>query len=450
VIGSGPAGLTAAYFLALKGYRITVFEKLPVSGGMMAVGIPEYRLPRNILETEINIIKDTGVEIQNGINFGLDITLGTLRKNGYAAVVLATGLHLSRPLNLPGKDLKGIYQGVDFLRKISLGQKISFGKQVLIIGGGNVAIDVARTTLRLGARNVSLVCLESSVEMPAWKEEIEEALEEGVNIINGWGPSRFLGEKGQVKSVEFKRCLSVFDENGKFNPVLDEKEITVFGGDSVIIAIGQSADLSFAAKEKIQATDMGRVKVDPETLETPLPGIFAAGDIAKEDLGTVIEAIASGRKVAISIDKYLGGDGILHETSLVFKEAPILSDTWLPPGERCNIPHAPTAERISNFAETYGKLTEENALSQTKRCFRCDLPLIINSAKCCGCLSCELRCSFRKTGSYILSAANIKIRRLVGKETEFNVYLSEECDNCGLCVRYCPYGALTRAERRKG
>ncbi len=198
VVGSGPAGLTAAYFLAKNGYRVTVYEKLPVAGGMMAVGIPRYRLPANVLSAEIGVIQKMGVEIKTGVAFGRDVTLDALKKEGYQAFFLATGLHHNARLNVPNEDLKDVLNGIDFLRDVSLGNAVSLGRKVVVIGGGNVAMDVAMTALRKGAKEISVVSLEQRHEMPAWEREINEAVEEGVRIVNGLGPNRFLARDGPL------------------------------------------------------------------------------------------------------------------------------------------------------------------------------------------------------------------------------------------------------------
>jgi NADPH-dependent glutamate synthase beta subunit-like oxidoreductase/NAD-dependent dihydropyrimidine dehydrogenase PreA subunit len=211
VVGAGPAGLSAAYFLRRRGYPVTVFEKLPVTGGMMAVGIPAYRMPRDVLAKEIATIEDMGISIQTGVAFGKDITLDSLKEDGYRAVFLATGLHLSRKLDVQGEDLPQVLEGVDFLRDVALGEEVAVGKRVLVIGGGNVAVDVSLTASRQGAQEVSLVCLEKRDEMPAWDYEIEEALEENVTIVNSWGPAHFLDKDGKLAGVQFKRCTAVFD-----------------------------------------------------------------------------------------------------------------------------------------------------------------------------------------------------------------------------------------------
>ena len=303
VIGAGPAGLTAAYFLARDAYQVTVFEKLPVAGGMMAVGIPEYRLPRDVISREIGVIQEMGVEIKTGVTLGKDTTLQSLKQDGYQAVFLATGLHRNRRLNMDNEDLKDILKGVDFLREVSLGNPVSIGKRVIVIGGGNVAIDVALTSMRKGAQEVSMVCLEQRDEMPAWEHEILEALEEGVKIINGFGPSKFLEQGGKLSGVEFKRCTSVFEKNGAFNPKYDATDLTTLEGDTVIVAIGQAADLSFAEKQGISMSPEGLFEADPVTLETSIEGVFAGGDV-HHGPKSVVEAIGSGRSAALSCRRW--------------------------------------------------------------------------------------------------------------------------------------------------
>ncbi len=279
VIGAGPAGLSAAYFLTKEGYQVTIFEKLPVAGGMMAVGIPEYRLPRDIVAAEIKVIEDMGVEIKTGVTFGEDITFESLKGEGFQAFFLATGLHLSRLLNVEGEDLPGVLKGVDFLRDTAIGNTTSVGKKVVVIGGGNVAIDVALSAKRVGAQDISLICLEKRDEMPAWDYEIEEALEEKITIINSLGPKSFLEKDGQLAGIEFKRCTDVFDKNGAFNPRYDETDLTTIDADTIIVAIGQAADLSFAEKESIPISRKGGLEADPLTLETSIQGVFAGGDV---------------------------------------------------------------------------------------------------------------------------------------------------------------------------
>ena len=373
IIGSGPAGLTAAYFLAREGYRVTVFEKLPVAGGMMAVGIPEYRLPKDVLSAEIKMIQDMGVEIQTGVTFGSDITLESLKRDGYQAVFLATGLHQNGRLNIENEDMDGALKGIDFLRDVSLGNSVSVGKRVMVVGGGNVAVDVAMTSLRQGAQEVTLVCLEERDEMPAWEHEIEAALEEGVEIVNCFGPNRFLQKAGGFSGIEFKRCTCVFDEDGTFNPQYDVTDLTELGTDTVVIAIGQVADLSFAKKQGIPITPAGGLEADPVTLETPIKGVFAGGDVYHGP-ASIAEAIGSGRQAAISIDRYIKGQdlrlGRLGRDK-VLKAITEPQRERYDPSARGQMSHLEPQERLGNFREIQKGFSEEMAIQEGKRCIMC-------------------------------------------------------------------------------
>ena len=307
IIGSGPAGLTAAYFLARDGYKVTVFEKLSVAGGMMAVGIPEFRLPKDVLSAEIRLIQDMGVEIQTRVTFGSDITLETLKQNGYQAFFVATGLHRNRALNIENEDMDGVLRGLDFLRDVSLGNPVSVGKRVIVVGGGNVAIDVALTSIRKGAEEVSLVCLEQRDEMPAWRDEIQMALEEGVEIINCFGPSKFSEKNGKLSGIECKRCTCVFDEDGCFNPQYDGTDLSKLEGDTVIVAIGNTPNpLIPSTTPDLELGRKGTIKADPETGQTSKPRVFAGGDIVTGS-ATVIEAMGAGKRAARAIHKMLTG-----------------------------------------------------------------------------------------------------------------------------------------------
>ena len=382
IIGSGPAGLSAAYFLARKGYKVTVFEKLPVAGGMMAVGIPAYRLPRDVLADEIKIIEEMGVEIRTGVTFGEDVTLGGLKEDGYMAVFLATGLHLSRDLNVEGEDLPGVLKGVDFLRQSALGEPVSLGGKVIVIGGGNVAIDVALTALRKGAKEVTLVCLERREEMPAWEYEIEDALEEGVRIINSLGPKRFLAKKGKLTGIEFKRCTAVFDEKGAFNPQYDENDLSSMDADTIVVAIGQAADLSFSDSEGVAVTPRGGLEADPVTLKTPIEGVFAGGDVLYGPK-SVVEAVECGKEAAESIDRYLNGIDLSEGREKEWKyEKPAIEEESLMP--RVPMKVRPVKEREGNFNEIALGFSEEEAKTEVERCLKCSI--------CSECYQCVKAC----------------------------------------------------------
>ena len=381
VIGAGPAGLSAAYFLRRRGYGVTVFEKLPVPGGMMAVGIPAYRLPRDVLAAEIKIIQQMGVEIRTGMVFGEDISLDGLKKDGYQAIFLATGLHASRRLNVEGEDLPGVLKGVDFLRDVALNQPVSVGKKVIVVGGGNVAIDVALSALRKGAEDVSLVCLEKRDEMPAWDYEIKEALEEGVRIYNSLGPQQFLNEEGRLKGIRFKRCARVFDENGAFRPEYDENDLVTLEAETVIVAIGQAADLGFTRKEGVVVSARGGLEADPLTLETPVPGVFAGGDVFYGPR-SVVEAVECGKEAAESIHRFLNGEDLREgrEKDWPYVKPDTGDEPCMP---RTPMPLRPLEER-GNFKEIALGFNEQEARQEAERCLKCGI--------CSECFQCVKSC----------------------------------------------------------
>ncbi len=295
VIGAGPAGLTVADDLADRGFAVTVYEAQPAAGGMLRYGIPEYRLPKKVLDHEVELIRRKGVRFVFNCRVGKDITLGQLRKDN-DAVFIAAGVTVGRRLGVEGENKPGVLQGVEFLRQAgSTGKKPAVKDRVVVIGGGNVAVDVARTALRLGAKSVEMVSLEQRDEMPAYPEEVEATLEEGIKIRNGWGPRRILGN-GSVTGIELKRCTRVFDENKRFSPVYDEQQRLSLEADQIIVAIGQTSDEEFV--KHIGAATQGRYfKADPVTLETSLDGVFAGGD-AVSGPKSVIEAVAAGKRAA--------------------------------------------------------------------------------------------------------------------------------------------------------
>jgi formate dehydrogenase beta subunit len=429
VVGSGPAGLAAAHDLAVLGHEVTIFEKLSVPGGMMAVGIPSYRLPKDVLTEQIDEIKDLGVEMRTGVAFGRDVTLVSLKDSGYGAVFLATGLHLSRGLNVKGEDLPGVLKGVDFLRDVALGRSVVLGEKVLVIGGGNVAIDVARTALRSGAKDVWMVCLEKQEEMPAWASEIERAREEGITIVNCLGPKRFVERDGQLSGMEFKRCTCVFNEKGAFCPSFDEADLTTVEADTVIVAIGQAADLGFAKQDGIAVTRRGGLQADPITMETPLPGVFSGGD-AVSGPATVISAIAAGKRAAASIDRYLGGKSVPWAAPLKGAEVPKLSQGVIERTrryERSKVADLPAEDRIRGFSEVERVFSEELATREALRCLHCYLGAQVNNGKCVSCLTCVRVCP--------LGIPHADER---GEITIDPVL----CQACGMCALECPVQAI--------
>ncbi|MGD9034295.1 MAG: FAD-dependent oxidoreductase, partial [Desulfobacteraceae bacterium] len=310
IVGSGPAGLTCAYYLAMQGHQVTIYEKSPVVGGMLSVGIPEYRLPRDIIEAEIKIIKDMGVEIKTGVDIGKDVTVEQLRKEGYKAIFLGIGAQECKSLGIEGEDLDGVYPGMDFLRDINLGKKVDLGNRLAVIGGGSVAMDAVRTARRIGAEGAFIIYRRSFEEMPASEEEIEGCKEEGIQIHTLTTPTRIMGENGRVKAIEcVKMVLGEPDESGRRRPIPQEGSEFIMEADGVIPAIGQESDWACLGPEcACTLSDWGTMNVDPLTLQTDDQDIFAGGD-AVTGPRTVIEAIAAGRKAASSIDKALGGTG---------------------------------------------------------------------------------------------------------------------------------------------
>ncbi|MFQ6087228.1 MAG: FAD-dependent oxidoreductase, partial [Candidatus Bathyarchaeia archaeon] len=377
IVGSGAAGLTAAYYLALLGHSVTIFEAMPEPGGMMRYGIQEYRLPREILEKDLRQIVELGVEIKTNASVGDGFSIKQLRES-YDAVLIAVGLPISRKLKVEGVDLNGVLGGLDFLRDVRLGKDVKVGEKVLVLGGGNVAMDVALTALRLGAKTVQIACLETWEQMPAFPWERQQAVEEGIAINNSWGLKKILGKDGKVAGVELIRCVSVFDREGKFNPVFDESKSKAIDTDMFIFAIGQASERSWLAANSLPVSDYGTIKVNGSTMETNIPGVFACGDIVN-GATSIVEAVASGRKAAVAIDRYLGGNGNIA-IKLVPSETP---NPWLGREEdfaykrRAEMPTLPIEKRRLNFAEVELGLDEKQAVEEAKRCLRCDLRLQI-------------------------------------------------------------------------
>jgi heterodisulfide reductase subunit A-like polyferredoxin len=373
IIGGGPAGLTAANDLADAGFAVTVYEAMSAAGGMLRWGIPGYRLPKKVLDHEIEIIRRKGVTFVYNCRIGRDVTIETLQKV-YAAIFISAGAQKSRKLRIEGEDIKGVLHGIEFLRDAGSANKPAVKDRVLVIGGGNVAVDVARTALRLGAKNVEMISLEQRNEMPAYKEEIEATLAENIKIRNGWGPKRILGN-GSVTGIELKRCTRVFDAQKRFNPAFDENDLATVEADQIIVAIGQAVDEELVSHIKIQ-NERGCFKADPVTGQTSVPGIFAGGDNASGP-ASVIDAVAAGKRVAESIERFLKGKDLLggrFEDSL----RPI-PPAFMPMLDKLEKKSRPQAEelspvvRLNNFDEVEKGLTEEQALAEAERCLNCAL-----------------------------------------------------------------------------
>jgi formate dehydrogenase beta subunit len=378
VIGAGPAGLTAAYYLALQGHQVMVFEALPFTGGMLRVGIPEYRLPRGMLDKEIKYVEDMGVEIKTGTHIE---SIDKLFEDGYHGVITAVGTHRGQKLKIPGVESDGVIIGVDFLRDINLGNKANIGNNVLVLGGGNVAFDCARAARRLGAAQVKMTCLESRETMPATDDEIKQGEEEGIVIYPARIFTQILTENGKVTGVE---CLEVeslsFDEEK--NPQIETKDDSqhVLDADTVIFAIGQRPDLPEGFGLDTVAGNL--IDVDPFTFTTNRNGVFAAGD-AVNGTSSVIKAIASGRKAAIALDKYLGGSGNIDEKLAPITELEKNIGQWedFASLERCPDTHVGVEERLKSFCRVVEDLDENVVECEAKRCLQCDLRLNITQIK---------------------------------------------------------------------
>ena len=373
VIGAGPAGLTAAADLADAGFAVTVHEALGAGGGMLRWGIPEYRLPKKILDHEIELIRRKGVKFVYNCRVGLDLTFDTLRHD-YAAVFLSAGAQKSRRLRIEGEQINGVLHGVEFLRDAASAGKPAVKDRVLVIGGGNVAIDVARTALRLGARTVEMVCLEQREEMPAYKEEIEATLAENIAIHNGWGPKRIMGN-GTVTGVELKRCIRVFDEQKRFSPAFDESDLATLEADQIIVAIGQIVDEHLLGHIRAQS-ERGCFRVDPITAQTSLEGLFAGGDNASGP-ASVIDAVAAGKRAAESIQRYLTGKDLLagrfESTVKPMPEELLPATGTVMKKARPRAEELAPANRLGNFDEVERGLSEEQALAEAERCLNCAL-----------------------------------------------------------------------------
>ena len=373
IIGSGPAGLTAASDLLRGGFEVTVFESLPVAGGMMRVGIPDYRLPPEVLDFDIEYLRRLGIEIKLNTTLGRDITLPDLKAQGYKAVLLATGAHSSRTLKVKGIELSGVAFGIDFLREVNLGGKPQIGQRVVVIGGGDVAMDTARTALRLGAKQVDLFCLESRQEMPAHDWETREALDEQIRFSCGWGPAEFIGTD-RVRQVKFQVCTSVFNSSGRFAPTFDSAKTTTIEADTVLLAIGQVAQFAHEPDDGVQTTPNRLYQADSDTLQTTTPWVFAAGD-AVYGTATVIQAVASGHRAATSISEYLQSKPLTGQWTPPAHEQRV-ERLGIPPGweeiPSVQEPELPADKRVQSFAEVKLSLTEAAAITEALRCLRCD------------------------------------------------------------------------------
>ena len=381
VVGAGPAGLNAAYQLGRRGYRVTIFESLPLSGGMLAVGIPDYRLPRKIVEQDIRFICQHNVEIQTEKELGKDFTIADLLRDGYKAVFLAMGAHLNQKMRIAGENAQGVLPGVNFLRQVNLGRKVTIGERVAVVGGGNVAFDAARTALRLGAKEVSIVYRRTRDEMPANDEEILEAEHEKIKLLYLVAPVEIIAEKGIVAGLKCQRMeLSDFDASGRRRPIPIKDSEFVMEVDCVIPAIGYIPDLScLPQNDGFKTSKAGTLSVDPISLATHLHGVFAGGDVVTGP-STIVEAMAGGYRAAISIDRYLKGKDLTQDRfykALKRAEVPRQDaeeeDEEAAIKPRSRMPAMAATRRVCTFEEVNLGFDEETAIREAKRCLRCDL-----------------------------------------------------------------------------
>jgi len=445
IVGAGPAGLSCAYELAKLGYPVTVFERMSSPGGMIRWGIPDYRLQKYVVANEISYIQDLGVEIKTGVEFGKNVSIDTLKNEGYKAFFIAVGAQLTQKLGVPGEELEGVYPAVEFLRHIALGETPSIGGKVAVIGGGNTAIDAARTALRLGAKRVMILYRRSRDEMPALPAEIEAAEEEGVQFNFLVAPKQIIGEDGKVKAVECLRMkFGEPDESGRRRPIPVPGSEHTYEVDAVIPAIGQQLETSGLPQTLLDKSNRA-ISTDSLTLETQIPGVFAGGD-AVTGPASVIEAVGAGRRAAESIHRYLSGEDL--KTG---REQPTEETTWIKSWEqiakkpeRYTLSHVDVGRQKVSFREADELLVKikKLAMSEAHRCLGCgpcseclgDEELceadkaVVEEASCTGCNVCALNCPFD---------AIQKNERGIAQVNE------ALCKGCGICAASCPERAIS-------
>jgi NADPH-dependent glutamate synthase beta subunit-like oxidoreductase len=470
VIGAGPAGLSAAHDLALLGFRPIVYEAEPIAAGMLAVGVPAYRLPRELIRREIAVIEALGVEIRCGVRVGSDVSFAELRSR-HAALVVAVGAKSSRALGLPGERGPRVLGGVDFLRAVALGEPLDVGREVVVIGGGNVAYDVARSVLRQIALDtartaarlgqgprVHLVSLETLEEMPADTLEILEGDEEGILRLNGWGPLAIeRSSEGAVRAVTFRRCLRVYDSERRFAPVYADEERQTIDCDTVLLAVGQATDLGFLAEggQDIEQHRPGWPKVDPRTLATSAQGVFVAGDLAH---GTrlLIDAVASGKQAARSVYRHLTGRELEAQSTTAHLPLERYSRERGYEGlRRTPLRSAPPAERLSGpDVEVELCWDADEARREASRCLDCGVTPVFDGERCVLCGGCVDVCPTQCLRLCQLSElepntdldAAVQSAIGAGCDLEGNSAIlkdEERCIRCALCAARCPADAIT-------
>jgi NADPH-dependent glutamate synthase beta subunit-like oxidoreductase/NAD-dependent dihydropyrimidine dehydrogenase PreA subunit len=394
VVGGGPAGLSCAYFLAVDGYRVTVFERESRLGGMLTMGIPSFRLGKDVVDAEIEALASLGVEFRLGVEVGKDISIGSLRAEGYKAFYLAIGARGARRLGVDGEGAEGVISGVRFLGDVNSGRMERLYGEAVVIGGGNVAIDVARTAVRTGATGVSMYCLEDRARMPALPEEVAEASHEGVRIECGWGPRRILVEGGHVVGVEFRKCVSAFDASGRFSPTFDDSDVMSVKADHVLVSIGQAIEWGGLIDGlAVELRPNGTVVADPLTFQTGEPDVFAGGD-AYAGPRFAIDAIAMGKEGAISIHRFVrkGHSLVMGRTRRAYTS---FDKDGLDLSGYDAIPRQAAAKRVvaEPFEDDRATFTEDQVRAETERCLSCGAT-VVDEFMCVGCGVCASKCRF--------------------------------------------------------
>lgn len=430
IIGAGPSGLTAASDLAKMGYAVTIFEKDSIAGGIVQYYVPLYRLPRQFIKQDVDNIAALGVEIKTGSELGKHFSLKDLQSKGFKSILLALGLPTSRSLPIPGIEAKEVMLALPFLKSVNFGGfRFPPGKHVIVVGGGNVAADVARSAKRAGAAAVHMVCLESRVEIPASPWEVKETEEEGIDINCSFGPRCIITEEnGKVKGLECKGVKSVFDEQGRFNPTFYEDRITSFTGDIVILAIGQSHDLSYLKDMGVSLNQRGLMLYNPDTMATSMDGVFTSGEVVSGP-GNAVQAMASGRKAALSIHAYLRKNPSLLVTSdkQALKELDPLVIEKIKRFPRNEPELLPVEQRVKSYEFIELPLEAQKAIREAQRCLTCGAGAQQIDDKCIHCITCFRVCPY---GVPVIKSPTTVLLR------------AEECQACGICVGECPSRAI--------
>ena len=429
VIGGGPSGLTAAYDLARQGCAVTVFDREPFMGGAVRHYIPFYRLPDGVIDQDIAEIGEQGVEFKTGMELGRNLSVDQLQEEGYQAVLIALGLPLSHGLKIPGAEGEGTLYALNFLKEVKRDNFTFEGDPtVIVVGGGNVAMDVARSAVRCGAVKVKVVCLECSEEMPAFPWEIEEAREEGVEFNNSWGPHEIIREEGKINGLELIECTCVFDESGRFNPSYNKDSKKFISGDLIIFAIGQGGDPE-SLKGQVDLDERGRAVFDHRTMATSRPGVFACGEMVTGP-GTAVESMKNGRVAAQAIMAHLRGEPfdstLLEEPTALEKLAPDVAEK-VTRIDRYALPMIDPAERVKHFQQAEYSFDPADAINEARRCLTCLAGAERIEELCVNCLTCVRICPYDVPVINVDGSVSIR---------------SEQCQACGLCISICPAYAI--------